>query len=472
MEANFFSKNRKIFLLFLLFSLILIFVSTFSHRSLFFDAPAMFIQLLLEEDAKWKFYMFIESRTRLLSSFLLLLPYNALVRFIDDVPLYKIDLFAFSYQFSLWCALIFNYILAKRTKRYDIALLAFIFYSFFYLPNSVWYVKELHIAIMLQLALLQYFLTEKKFAQLDYLIMILLIAFCFESYENSCMFGFVLFCTSLLFCKKNCKNKKEKIFIGLFGLLNTFYVILKTYFMVSGGSACISFKEAFNQYFVAFKITFSSMFNGILILSLIGLFFIFVALYSKKKFKNRNYVRIIFIMTFTIFFIFNEFPTPEIELHYYILPCLLFTPIVLIIILCDYFNFSIKRECVKYDIFLITCLTGFCYILLQLYSCSYSLKYFNLFKEKLRSENTFEKINVQDANNSALKYNTDGFGQEYRSIILYQERTIKTIVVSKDSNLKVDFVNNIFYIDNINKVPIKTKYWNLAYIADHLKNKL
>ena len=74
MDKNIIKDNKIWLILFVLSAFILFGISTCTYRSLFFDAPAVFFQLLIQENFDENFFIFIQQRTRLFSDFLFDLP--------------------------------------------------------------------------------------------------------------------------------------------------------------------------------------------------------------------------------------------------------------------------------------------------------------------------------------------------------------------------------------------------------------
>lgn len=325
MFKDFFLEHKKLLYTFIVSALILICISTFVHRSLFFDAPAMFMQFVNQENDYSSYFMMHEQRTRLFSNFLLALPYNLIMPFIPDNLLTKMDLFCFSYQIALFGALIVNYFIAKRTKRYDIAALALVFYTFFYLPNSIWYVKELHFAIMMQFILLQYFLTKSETLNItDYFLIAASALFCFESYENQIIFAITLSALSLFYVRKNIVNKKIKLIIGLTSIFIILYSIFKLFYAFETGSANISFTDAFIEYKNAILITFKSLFTSCLIYSSAGIIICFATIFLKRKYNTIDYIIILLLFIISTIILGKIQDLYQIQVWNFSITCFLF----------------------------------------------------------------------------------------------------------------------------------------------------
>ena len=292
MDKNIIKDNKIWLILFVLSAFILFGISTCTYRSLFFDAPAVFFQLLIQENFDENFFIFIQQRTRLFSDFLFDLPYNALVHFLPNIPMVKINLFHISYLVVTFFAMALNFLIAYRTKMFKIAAVALAYYALLYLPNSVWYIKECHLAILLSFALLQYFLTSEKLTKFDCVLVTLLLLYSFESYEQQALTGLVIFSAMLIIIRKPTENKRLKAIIGISGFLSTLYVISKTVYGFVSTTADITFDNALYEYTLAIKSTLG-LFNGALFISIVAFAVIIAAYFYKKKINAPFYLFIV-----------------------------------------------------------------------------------------------------------------------------------------------------------------------------------
>lgn len=479
MFKDFFLEHKKLLYTFIVSALILICISTFVHRSLFFDAPAMFMQFVNQENDYASYFMMHEQRTRLFSNFLLALPYNLIMPFIPDNLLTKMDLFCFSYQIALFGALIVNYFIAKRTKRYDIAALALVFYTFFYLPNSIWYVKELHFAIMMQFILLQYFLTKSETLNItDYFLIAASALFCFESYENQIIFAITLSALSLFYVRKNIVNKKIKLIIGLASIFIILYSIFKLFYAFETGSANISFTDAFIEYKNAILITFKSLFTSCLIYSSAGIIICFATIFLKRKYNTIDYIIILLLFIISTIILGKNtgfIPNTGSELQYYMFAFLAFISVTAMLIIADIFGFDIKNQYYYGNVIVTACIVGFFHILWQTNSCIYSYEYVNDFRKKLQSDKIVETWNDEDRNKRSFVYDTC-FGTELRSLILSPNRKIETILMESreycsDIEISLDKEKDILYIHKI-PIVLENKYWDLKNAALEIEEYL
>ena len=105
-----------------------------NNLSLFFDIPSMFLTSfwLYEESNSSYMFFYAHDNIRLFSNMLLVLPFNLFgITLAKDSILALSNLFSLSYLIMHFVALVINFLVAKRTKRYDIAVIAFAFYLIF-----------------------------------------------------------------------------------------------------------------------------------------------------------------------------------------------------------------------------------------------------------------------------------------------------------------------------------------------------
>lgn len=172
------------------FIILFVFYITLFYKSAFclhFDIPAMFLGLLLRDpDAHFSTYnIFADVKIRLFTNFIVAIPFNITTLFYKFNNLLDyLRLYATSYPIIHFTALILNFIIAKRTKRYDIAVL------FYFM-------------------ILSYFLSKEKLNKTDLIPVSLLLIYLFESFETSIFFGIILFVFAYLMTTKKRKHNKS-----------------------------------------------------------------------------------------------------------------------------------------------------------------------------------------------------------------------------------------------------------------------
>lgn len=471
MDKNIIKDNKIWLIIFVLSAFILFGISTCTYRSLFFDAPAVFFQLLIQENFDGNFFIFIHQRTRLFSDFLFDLPYNALVHFLPNIPMVKINLFHISYLVVTFFAMALNFLIAYRTKMFKIAAVSLAYYALLYLPNSVWYIKECHLAILLSFALLQYFLTSEKLTKFDYLLVTLLLLYSFESYEQQALTGLVIFSAMLIIIRKPTENKRLKTVIGISGFLSTLYVISKTVYGFVSTTADITFDNALYEYTLAIKSTLG-LFNGALFISIVAFAVIIAAYFYKKKINVPFYLFIvatIIAMVWYLNYAVSFVPCPRLELQNYIVGLILFFPIILLLIGEKIFNKNIlnKEFCSK--LIVISCIFGILGILWQINSCKYSYQYAQSILNKIHSKEYILTFTEDEMNSDWFEYHKS-FGTLHRSVLLsdYQPQNLLISQETPYDEMNMlgtyyDEKRGLLYIQNL-ELPVVTKYFDLSKI--------
>lgn len=464
MLRDYFKEHKLFVLLFVLFSVILIGINACTHRSLMFYIPSTFIQILEQQDNYVPFFSYSNLAIKKFSDFLIVLPYNILVPFIPDIPLNKIDLFAFSAHFSLLCALLLNYFIAKRTKRYDIVACAFAFYALFYIINSVSHIEEIHMTIMLQFILLQYFLTREKLSVYDYLIVGTTSVLCMASHETQFFFGIMLFVFTFLYAKKNPQNLKLKYFIGFSGLLMAILCMILLY-----------------PYYINF-LNYINEFNGIkgdifvssIFFSALGIFLIILTAILGRGYRSGEWKKIIFILLQVAIFLWmkTHFEPYGSESTCYTFSLIFSIPIMFLLLLSDLFNFTEKHNYFFSNIVLISCVIGFIQIVIQINSCWLYSKYVNTFKYRIN--NATESFIPWKEDGIANSYAKDDYciDSEIRSLYLTDKMKIHTLMVNnKKTNCPVTdmSVTADSIIINGTYIPIKNSYWDFSDIIPEIQ---
>ena len=124
--------------------------------SLFFDIPSVFALLMDEPANKTKSYFFVSTLdVRLFSNILVSIPYNILYQFFKGGLLINlINSYTFSFLIIHFFALVLNFVLARKTKRYDIAIASWFVYFILSMPNMMWAIRECHMVVIFYFILL------------------------------------------------------------------------------------------------------------------------------------------------------------------------------------------------------------------------------------------------------------------------------------------------------------------------------
>ena len=197
-KENVFLRHKLLLILFFLSFLVFLICHYKYALGLYFDMPAMLLGNMSQDDTFSKFIVFPDRNIRYFTNFLVAIPFNIAILFVKNSSAINIlKVFSLSYFVVHFLGLLINYLIAIRTKRYDIATICFAFYTFFSIQNAIWACREVHIAILFYFALLSYFLSKTKLGLKDFIPVLVLIIYLFEAFEITAIFGLILFVFSL-----------------------------------------------------------------------------------------------------------------------------------------------------------------------------------------------------------------------------------------------------------------------------------
>lgn len=342
-------KNKTIFILSIIFiisSVTNIIYASLSQRGLTFDGIIFFMTKLNYLSCN-SFEIMYPMRFRHCIVFLNNLPitlcyflFNIHSKYILSV-LYTLPLFLFPALFPL-----LHYILAKRSKRYDIVIWSLFIFGLLIIPTEVWPIVESMLAISIIFLLYHYICADIHYNWFDRILIIILILISFSSSEANIYLGPLLFFISLYYAHKtnNKRNKNIKLRIGFLCALMPISYLL--YFFLIPAS---DYKHNTVRYFYELFVhkDFTTWYKEpylLLILILISLLiFIFC-----RKIKIKNYVIIVFsIITTVLLYLrlkFNWFYYINI-LEYRVLLSIIPALIITLIFALDFFH---KKINIKY----------------------------------------------------------------------------------------------------------------------------
>ena len=487
-----FRKNKWFVISFLITFIFFLFFYWKNSVGLFFDIPASFASVLFQiDDNHTKFLMITQNRTRTFDDLLIAIPFNILFSFIkDNSIIYSLKLWSSSYFIVHLFGLIIMYLSARRTKRYDIAAIGFLFYIMFCIPNAIWAIREINIAIPFYFALLTYFLSYEKFNYTDIIPIFLLSVYMFESFETAAVLGLIFFIFSNLYIKRdNGKNEQwSKALIGFFGLLYFIYIPLRTIYLGVKNSVNISL--GFFQWIDSSIHTFNNLFSGNLLICWFAFLFIIIAVFYKKQFDWKSilfFISFIVILTvFVLYFKTGFVPNPKIELHYYSLALLFIYPVFLLIIFLDYCKIDIYKfnKFLFSNLIIIASIFGILNLTWQIHSFYEFGKYESYLKNLInKTDNVVLNIPKEDFNKYTFLNNNMCFGTMLQAIFLTEKGRKSKIIYPSEyfcdySEFCFDDVKNTYYDKSkdvlyIQTAPfkIKTKYWDLSDIVDVFKEQ-
>ena len=236
-----FFKNKEIKILtiiFIILSFIHIIYASVVGRGLFIDGMWWVPHILdsLDENG-YGFYLF-DGRSRVFVKFISQLPMNIAyyLPFIGKnkdalIFFFSLPLFLFPFLITM-----FNLLLAKRSKRYDLVFAALFLYAFSILPSIMYAVVEAFIATSFLLLLWHYFVADIDYNWKDICAIVFLCIFSFSSTELVIPFGILIFLLSLKKIKIPLRDKNSvvRLFISITQLCASFVTFYMYMFVYEG----------------------------------------------------------------------------------------------------------------------------------------------------------------------------------------------------------------------------------------------
>ena len=486
-KDNIFSKYKIPLAILIITYAIFIFYHWINAMGLYFDIPVMFSAAFIRHTFapdRIQFLLFQESNARNFTNLLVAIPLNIIMPFIKNQPaLTALKAFSLSYFIIHILFLIANFFVARRTKRYDIAIWAFAFYFILSVVNAIWVVREIHIAMLAQFIILNYFLSKEELKWFDFIPILLIETYLFESFETSAIFSLIMFIASIPFIKKR-RNNIHRIAIGLISLAITFYIPIKL--MQLDNNNNIHLPSGIFEWISHHEITLKTLFLDNLLIPIAAFIAIIFIMFFKKDCLKNKYASWggLFFIAALIYIIYKQTgfaANAAIEILYYS-PILWFIfPLMIILLTADYFDIDIEQRNPNFypNLVLITCIFGCLNLLWQINSANDFGKYKNYLEELLnKSEEVIIKIPEYDLqNNPNLRYLTC-FGLSQQSVFLQNKnRTGKIILPDENSIIYNEScatgIDKTYYDpqrdilriqDGFTKV--KTKYWDLTPVKE------
>lgn len=477
---NFF-KRKNIFVVGLIFFTLSIFNIIYCgivQRGLIYDGVIWFINILDKmSDNEWCFMFWSFYRPRGFTNFINELPMN-MAYHIFGISSKNILAFIFSLPLFLFpfLATIQHYILAKKSKRYDIVIFSIFLYSFFIIPISMYSIFEGMLAASVFFLLFHYLISNIDYNIKDILILILLILISYNSHECNACSGLLMFFMSLFYAKKSDTKRKKviKYFIGINALLMSIYYSAYYFFVppdflnTTRLTADIeSLKYFLSQY--PFYIY---------------LFFLFVLMLTIFKKKHYN-IKEIILLSFSLiaaflYILFNNlfFNNAFFVMRYFLFPVLPFLMIICFFI--DIKNVShnkYKINLMYSNILIIVLLFGILNTVIQVNN-SY---WFDRTKKNLTEKIEMNKNNLISPNYGmgedfykqipcSIFYICDTY--TYDSIAFQNRYYINKLITIDEKNAYCP--STFYFIDdnlvlNFSTIKIKNKFWDMTNIYDEVR---
>lgn len=439
-EKNVFSNKKILLIVFLVLSFIFVIVSSISYRGLIFDQPAIFFSLISGEDSPGFNYLFHDApRVRMFSMVLFSLPFNLVVHDLPNNLVIKNNFFCFSYSIMTFLFLCFNLWLTTRTKRYDVAVWAVVFYALFYYPNSVWFAREIHISVLMQFALLQYFLSDHEFKTIDWVLFTILGLGVWESSENVILPASLMFIYSIVTLFFNQKKASmKKLILGGSSLLCCFYVVLRISILSSTGTSEITFVDAFIQYWKDILASLPHFLHSCLLITTASIVMLIYLSLRKKTFTKEDApfaILLTGILAYSLWKKTGFIPCANMELLLYVIPVVAMFFATLFILVCDYINYDYNNKPFYTNLLMVALVFGCFHCLFQLNACRYSYQYAMEFLEKINNDEKITEIESRDNLSEAFMAYDTCFGTLHRTMILAPDKAQEKLVLPyKDPN--------------------------------------
>lgn len=483
-NQNIFLKHKFWVLSFIITFFVFLYLYFKNSLGLFFDIPAMFLNLFQSIDINENHFMVLnDDRPRFFCNLLVAIPFNIGYFFIKKLPVINsLSLFSASYFIVHMFTLLINYLISLRTKRFDIAVISFVFYAIFSIPNAIWACRELHIAVLFYFALLQYFLSKEKLNVWDLIPVGLLIILMFETFETVFLFGIILFIFMCLYSKKeNVQNIWFKILIGISVMIAGLCVPIKLFILQLQNSLTIS--GGFQEWLSASFVTLNWLLQSNTLISVAAVItVIFLIFYKNNILKSWGLVFLSVLIAALGYFLYIKTgfnPEPKVEMQNYSIVMWFIFPVLISILVFDFIEPKSEKVNTYFisNLLIIGCLFGIFNLIWQIHSCIEFGKYKNHLKNLIKNaETTFIEIPQEDLNweNVYMRY-ASCYGISFSSVLLSEDSYIKHVIVPSD--YYIDYNEFCFsgpeynYYDKNKKLTYiqkgflkNTYYWDLTEI--------
>lgn len=486
-NENIFLKHKVLLISFIFAFFAFIFCHVKYSLGLFFDMPAMMLGNISQDDTFSRFLVFPDRNIRYFTNFLIAIPFNISAFFLKDTSILNLlRAFSASYLILHIFGLVANYLIALRTKRFDIAAICFAFYTFFSLQNTIWVCREVHIAVLFYFALLSYFLSRTKLSLKDLIPIVLITTYLFESFEISMIFGIILFIFAILLTQKGREeiNRWYKVLIGLSGLFFFLYIPIKTILWSISGQ--MDLNQGSNEWLFASKTTLENLFNTNSLITIFALIAVIIFTLYKKPIGKRNIPIILLyigILVFCLWKTTNFIPNPMTELQNYSFVFWFIYPVIITILTMEYFHKEINSIFLS-NLIVTACIIGLIGISWQLNNCFEFNKYVSYLKELIKkSEKTFITIPEEDFTTKPfLSFNTC-FGTMHKAIFISEEYEIKKLIMpatyypdyteycmDTEKENYYDNAREFLYLQTTS-MRLKNKYWDISEIKEQISNQ-
>jgi len=350
-------KLKFLFIMFCLVSVMHILYASLTFRGMYEDGSFYMLQQLNNFSDNIYKVSADPTHTRFFISYLMQIPlmvFYAVFHIQNKFVL--MFLYSFFQFFLPFAVLLWNILLTKRTKRYDLLFWNIFVYGAILLPFMIFSVVETLIGVTLHFILWNYLASNIDYKKRDLFFIIFLIVMMFATYEYVAVLGIIFFLAHFHYVvkEKSFKNQCVKTLIG-FGSLGA--AIYNIRFMLNvegeGGEIMRFLGEATNYFPHIFEL------NSLLSIITVG--FLICFSFKKTKIGYFSLTVISVIFTFGFIHLLNN-PTASVypmwEQHFRTVPC--FVLPILFIYLGIKDMVSDKINLIKYNNFI--CIALICCI--------------------------------------------------------------------------------------------------------------
>lgn len=401
----------------------------------------------------------------------------------NNSVLQNLNLYVVSLVVMPFVLVLLNFLLARRTKRFDIAIWAFAFYSLFNLLYIVWFCRELQVAVLIQFLFLQCMLSKQKNTKLDNFIYIVLLLSLFQSFENMIILGFILFIYGLITYLKNKEYKIKYLLTGIVALLISLFIMSADFLSIFNNNQYYqaSYKSLFpwSMYMNSYPPT---LIQTPVIISYIAILIIVYFALKNREFCKKDFLWAIPLFIVVIGFIYCNtkfIPNPTLETCLFLLSVFMLPIVFLIILICDYYKKTFSKKFLN-NLIKVACIIGIMQFVWQINSSVYCYKYTNLLKEAFQtSDKPFIMLHVEK---TSKIYNYAAHSSYFiRSFILSEDHNIKSLFIPDinhrdvSPDKKFEFRDTYFDEDKNalflmgQYIDVKNQYWNLTEISNIFK---
>ncbi len=240
-------------------------------------------------------------------------------------------------QFAFpFLALIWNYKLSKRTKKFDIFFWSLFIYGALNITFSIFSVVESLLGAMLCFILWNYLAGEIEYTKKDIAVIIFLITMMFASYEYIAVLGIIFFIASFYYALKN-DNEKTQLIKTIIGRGSLLAAVFNIVYMIKvpgeSGEILRFLKEAHD--FIPYCL------NMNLLISVVTVILLIIFAFKKEQISLKTITLISLIYVYLLIRLHNT-PLmsvyPMWEQHFRTIPCYIMPIVFLIMYLTDRFG--------------------------------------------------------------------------------------------------------------------------------------